>query len=466
MKSLFFLLFLFVINIVSSQIVVVEYLKTDEADIYNNENFCQLIIEKNSSFFIANYNQLIPSTVFFDENENLRGETKKIKKRIYKDFDKKHIYSPSEIAFINSELIVDSLDLFSWKLIDEEKEILGYLCKGAKTNFRGREYTVFYSEAICISDGPGKFNGLPGLILEVVESKNRVSYTARSIEFPKINNYISKDFELSKSMTWSNAIQEASINYNLKNEQIKLLYNSNVHSNFSNNIEVFDLNIVNDSNQRFIIDYEVFVEFESLDANGNKIMEETIPSTFQLNVDGFKSNYIYKEKLDNKQFNTSFGYISSAGNFYKDYISQEYLENKRIGGKTFLVKDSLHMLNWNIDRSSTKIILGYNCTRATLVFDNYNIEAWYTSDIFSTSGPEKYGYLPGLILEVKEKFNKNNLTEIKYYKVINIINDSSLEILPQKSKLKPISLKEYEKVYQQFSEKMKMMYSEDVDISD
>lgn len=464
MRLLLFILFSLLSNIVLSQLVVIDYIKTDDSDFYNSESYCQLLIGKNGSLFTTNYNQIIFSSIYFDENENLRGETENVKKEIFKDFDKKHIISPAEISFIGSELIIDSLNLFSWEIIDEEKEILGYKCKGAKTSFRGRDYVAFFSETIGISDGPWKFNGLPGLILEVVEKNNRISFKADRVEFPEINNPTLKGISSNKAMTYSKAIQEASIDYNLKNEQINLRYNSNIHSDFSNNIEVYNLNPNDDRD--FIIDYEVFVEFESLDQN-NKILEKTIPSTFQLYVHNFKSNYIYKEKLENEQSNNrSFGYISSAGDFYKDYVKQVYLEDKRIGGKPFLVSDSLKVLNWKIDRSNTKIILGYICTRATLMVGKYNIEAWYTSDIFSTSGPDKYGYLPGLILELKEEFKNNNLTETKYYKAYNIVSSSNLDVLPRKTKLKPISLQEYENQYEGYLEKMKSMYNDGVDTSD
>ena len=38
------------------------------------------------------------------------------------------------------------------------------------TEFKGRKWTVWYSAEIPISDGPWKINGLPGLILDAVDS--------------------------------------------------------------------------------------------------------------------------------------------------------------------------------------------------------------------------------------------------------------------------------------------------------
>ncbi|WP_419869908.1 GLPGLI family protein [Chryseobacterium sp. CT-SW4] len=63
-----------------------------------------------------------------------------------------------------------------WKLIGEKKTILGYECYKAETDFRGRSYTAWYTPAISIPDGPYKFSGLPGLILEVYDDKYHFHY--------------------------------------------------------------------------------------------------------------------------------------------------------------------------------------------------------------------------------------------------------------------------------------------------
>ena len=83
--------------------------------------------------------------------------------------------------------IVDNIGKLNWKIESETKEILGYQCQKASLHFRGRDFIVYFSPEIGITDGPLKFFGLPGLILEVVSDDTVASfhYLAKSISFPK-----------------------------------------------------------------------------------------------------------------------------------------------------------------------------------------------------------------------------------------------------------------------------------------
>lgn len=53
-----------------------------------------------------------------------------------------------------------------WKIADESKEILGYECFKATTDYRGRRWEAWFAPEIPIQEGPWKLCGLPGLILE------------------------------------------------------------------------------------------------------------------------------------------------------------------------------------------------------------------------------------------------------------------------------------------------------------
>lgn len=73
-----------------------------------------------------------------------------------------------------------------WKLENETREILGYICHKATTKYRGRKYTAWYCKEIPINNGPYIFQNLPGLILELEDSDNNFHFTAIAMD-KKIN---------------------------------------------------------------------------------------------------------------------------------------------------------------------------------------------------------------------------------------------------------------------------------------
>lgn len=69
-----------------------------------------------------------------------------------------------------------------WELTDSVTNVLGYECQGARCRFRGREWTVFYTEEIPLSDGPWKLYGLPGLIMKASDEKGHYSFECIGIK--------------------------------------------------------------------------------------------------------------------------------------------------------------------------------------------------------------------------------------------------------------------------------------------
>jgi len=103
-----------------------------------------------------------------------------------------------EVIFFNSFGTIglfykEPLKLMNWTLINEEKDILSYKCKKAITNFSGRDYEAWYSVDINLPEGPYKFNGLPGLILSITDTKNHHRFEVTDIK--KINEVYNLDYE-------------------------------------------------------------------------------------------------------------------------------------------------------------------------------------------------------------------------------------------------------------------------------
>lgn len=78
--------------------------------------------------------------------------------------------------------ITEPITVQDWNIVtDSTRQILGYNCCMATTTFRGRQWTVYYTEDIPVPLGPWKLGGLPGLIL-FAEVKGFITIEASGIK--------------------------------------------------------------------------------------------------------------------------------------------------------------------------------------------------------------------------------------------------------------------------------------------
>ncbi|WP_289679814.1 GLPGLI family protein [Muribaculum intestinale] len=71
---------------------------------------------------------------------------------------------------------------FEWELTDSVANVLGYECHSATCNFRGREWTAFYTEDIPMMEGPWKLHGLPGLIMKASDKDGYYNFECIGIK--------------------------------------------------------------------------------------------------------------------------------------------------------------------------------------------------------------------------------------------------------------------------------------------
>lgn len=95
----------------------------------------------------------------------------------------------NSIYGLNTTVNVSDSVKFDWELVNEKKEINGYQCYKAISNFRGRKWEAWYSPEIAINYGPWKFWGLPGLIFEVSDVDKTYNFFLSKIE-SKLDNTI------------------------------------------------------------------------------------------------------------------------------------------------------------------------------------------------------------------------------------------------------------------------------------
>ena len=150
----------------------------------------------------------------------------------------------------------------------------------------------------------------------------------------------------------------------------------------------------------------------------------------------------------------------SAGTsvLYKNIKEQRFANKTELMIKRFLVKDKLPNYDWELTRE-TKSIGKYTVYKAiwSREVENVNISmvngetkeeikkenkvttAWYTTDIPISNGPNKWGGLPGLILEINDGKLTIVCTEIE-------LNPKNKIEITEPTKGKVVSQEKYEKI--------------------
>lgn len=100
---------------------------------------------------------------------------------VYKNYPSGYVTVTDAIGGENYMVKEESPD-FGWKIADEWKEVAGYRVRKASCSFRGRDYVAWFAPEIPVSDGPWKFSGLPGLILEVHDTGNCYRFGLTGLE--------------------------------------------------------------------------------------------------------------------------------------------------------------------------------------------------------------------------------------------------------------------------------------------
>lgn len=121
-----------------------------------------------------------------------------IPKRYYKNRKEKSILYPA--PYLRDKVVRDYNYQIDWKMTGQKKKILGYECEEASANWRGRSYLAYFTPDIPINDGPFKFDGLPGLILEIVSTDGIVKIHAKGIK--NSENEISDPYTNTTSLDW------------------------------------------------------------------------------------------------------------------------------------------------------------------------------------------------------------------------------------------------------------------------
>jgi GLPGLI family protein len=203
-------------------------------------------------------------------------------------------------------------------------------------------------------------------------------------------------------------------------------------------------------------------------------MRKMFQKTFTLDFTKSESMYKEEQELDAPKGPSANGgamVIVMDGNGGSDILYKNILENRtahktELMGKVFLIKDNLVAYDWELT-GETKNIGNYTCYKAVYEREDESIEinmidgevkeekvikkrtlvAWYTPDVSISNGPNNYGGLPGLILEVNDGDQTIVCSEI-------VLNPKEVKEIKEPTKGKTVTREKFSEIS---SEKTKEM---------
>lgn len=163
----------------------------DRNSVYQED--MKLYIGKNSSMYISG-EKLIYDSLRTEQNKsrnnvgaiNVKGMGSNTS---FFYFVSENQWQQTEKLFINNYLFPIDKPQMNWVLSSDTLTISGLKCQKATGHWKGRDYVAWFCPSLPFSFGPWKFNGLPGLILTVRDTKDQVKF---EFEDFKVNNDESK----------------------------------------------------------------------------------------------------------------------------------------------------------------------------------------------------------------------------------------------------------------------------------
>ena len=180
-----------------------EYMKdTTNPDLIRHVDML-LFMGQKTSLFVSKENYSIDTIMrgissskeFQDFLLNPQRPFPQFRYRIYKNYPK------GKLTFIDkvpSSIFKyeENIDMFNWQISGDTVTINGYKAQKATCDFGGRSWVAWFSPDIPYSDGPYKFNGLPGLIIKVGDTREHYVFELISIKNPENKLVIDiKEFE-------------------------------------------------------------------------------------------------------------------------------------------------------------------------------------------------------------------------------------------------------------------------------
>ena len=111
--------------------------------------------------------------------------------KIYIDLENKRVIEQKD--FMSRMFLIESpLEPQKWRISGEQKTILDYACLEAVNDGEGKDIHAWFTPQIAVATGPGRYSGLPGLVLAVEMDGGDRKLEAISLELKPVDESVLK----------------------------------------------------------------------------------------------------------------------------------------------------------------------------------------------------------------------------------------------------------------------------------
>ncbi len=187
MKKIIFILFVLIFGFCFSQttrfIYEFEYKEDSASTKFEKENVVLDIEKDNVQYY--EYSAIETDSINQHNPYGISSYTypfAKLKRKLSSETNQNY-YSVNDNYWV-----FETEDSMNWKLENETKDNGKWKLQKATTDFGGRKWTAWFTNEIPYSEGPYKFRGLPGLIVELYDAQNNFHFDLIKIEKPENPN--------------------------------------------------------------------------------------------------------------------------------------------------------------------------------------------------------------------------------------------------------------------------------------
>ena len=121
---------------------------------------------------------------------------------------------------------------------------------------------------------------------------------------------------------------------------------------------------------------------------------------FDLIFDTSRSIYKPGKEVEGSVFKMFGGGPATENIVLTDFNAKTIKATKKVFEQKFLVDDTMRKIEWTV-KDEIRTIANFKCHKAVgLICDTVYVVAFYTDDIIVSGGPEMFGGLPGMIMEL------------------------------------------------------------------